>query len=112
MAVISPMADAHSAPDEEARMNVDAAAHFLSGQASWLCRALMGPGDPSAVGLVLGAHDRSHESWLTLIASAARVDDDAAQAALGRRCTSCPREDAAPACPRTARTTLPQAVPK
>jgi hypothetical protein len=73
------MADAQSAPYEEARMNVDAAAHFLRGQASWLCRALMGPGDPSAVGTVLGAHDRSHESWLTLIAGVARVDDDAAQ---------------------------------
>lgn len=40
---------------------------FLEAQAQWLQRGLQQGGDPIVVGIVLGAHDRSHERWLTLI---------------------------------------------
>jgi hypothetical protein len=63
-----------------ATVDVAAASLFLRAQASWLCRGLTRNDDPAAVGIVLGAHDASHESWLTLIA-ATQVShgDDTAQ---------------------------------
>jgi hypothetical protein len=42
---------------------------FLRAQSTWLGRGLERAGDPTAVGIVLGAHDTSHESWLALIAA-------------------------------------------
>lgn len=53
---------------------------FLRAQASWLARGLTHGTDPTAVGLVLGAHERAHERWVDLIASLhQRLGADAAQ---------------------------------
>lgn len=40
---------------------------FLQAQAQWLQRGLQHGSDPVAVGIVLGAHDRSHDRWVALI---------------------------------------------
>lgn len=45
------------------------AALFLRAQASWLRRGLRLADDATEVGVVLGTHDSSHESWVTLIAA-------------------------------------------
>lgn len=57
-----------------------AAAMFLRAQASWLRRGLRLVGDAVEVGLVLGTHDASHESWVDMIAAVERgLGDEAAQ---------------------------------
>jgi hypothetical protein len=57
-----------------------AAATFLRAQASWLRRGLRLVGDAVEVGLVLGTHDASHESWVDLIAAVERaLGEEAAQ---------------------------------
>lgn len=40
---------------------------FLRAQTQWLQRGLNNSGDRVAVGIVLGAHDRSHDRWVNLI---------------------------------------------
>lgn len=49
------------------------AALFLRAQASWLRRGLRLADNPTEVGLVLGTHDASHESWVALIAEIERT---------------------------------------
>ena len=54
---------------------------FLRGQAQWLERGLNSGNDAIAVGIVMGAHDRSHERWVATIRHVAAVlGDDAANA--------------------------------
>jgi hypothetical protein len=65
---------------ESDSLDAPAAAAFLRAQASWLRRGLRLATDPSEVGSVLGTHDASHGSWVSLIAEVERlVGDDAAQ---------------------------------
>lgn len=40
---------------------------FLRAQAQWLKRGLTHADDAVAVGIVLGAHDRSHDRWVAVI---------------------------------------------
>jgi len=40
---------------------------FIRAQSQWLARGLSRSADPVAVDIVLSAHDRSHERWVTLI---------------------------------------------
>lgn len=57
-----------------------AAAMFLRAQASWLRRGLRLVSDAVEVGIVLGTHDASHESWVDMIAAVERaLGDDATQ---------------------------------
>lgn len=61
-----------------------AAALFLRAQASWLRRGLRLSADPTEVEVVLGIHDSSHESWVSLIAAVEHsLGDDAAQLVSG-----------------------------
>lgn len=54
---------------------------FLRAQAQWLERGLLNGQDPIVVGIVLGAHDRSHDRWVaTIRVVAAVLGDDAANA--------------------------------
>lgn len=54
-------------------LDVEAVCLFMRAQSSWLRRGLRHADDPTAVGIVLGAHDASHESWLGLIAAIERI---------------------------------------
>ena len=57
------------------------ATKFLRGQAQWLERGLRCGNDRIAVGIVMGAHDRSHDRWVATIRHVAGVlGDDAANA--------------------------------
>ena len=54
---------------------------FLRAQAQWLERGLHSGQDPIAVGIVLSAHDRSHDRWVATIRMvSAALGDDAANA--------------------------------
>ena len=54
---------------------------FLRGQAQWLERGLRSGNDRIAVGIVMGAHDRSHDRWVATIRHVAgTLGDDAANA--------------------------------
>jgi hypothetical protein len=59
-------------------LNTDAAILFMRAQAAWLHKGLQHADDSTAVGIVLGAHDTAHESWLGLIAAVHRCLGDAA----------------------------------
>lgn len=62
------------------QIDIDTATLFLRAQASWLRQGLERSADPAAVGIVLGSHDASHESWLALIGLVERLDADVAEA--------------------------------
>lgn len=64
----------------ERPLDREAAMLFLRAQASWLRRGLRLSHDPVEVGVVLGTHDRSHESWVELIAAVDRSVDREASA--------------------------------
>lgn len=61
-----------TAVQEAQPLDRDAAALFLRAQASWLRRGLRLADNPVEVGIVLGTHDGSHESWVELIAAVER----------------------------------------
>lgn len=63
-------------PSSRGTLDVVSASLFLRAQSSWLCRGLERAADPTATGIVLGAHDASHESWLDLIATVQRCRGD------------------------------------
>lgn len=66
---------------ERAPLDRDAAELFVRAQSSWLRQGLARACDPAAVGIVLAAHDASHESWLSLISAVEqRAPGDAARA--------------------------------
>lgn len=69
-------------PDtSELAMVATRATTFLRAQAQWLERGLTNGHDPVAVGIVLDAHDRSHDRWVATIRMvAAALGDDAANA--------------------------------
>lgn len=73
---------AATADVEQQALDREAAALFLRAQASWLRRGLRLAADPVEVGVVLGTHDRSHESWVELIAAAERAGGHDAAAAI------------------------------
>ena len=50
-----------------AAMTATRATTFLRAQCQWLQRGLAHSSDPVAVAVVLGAHDRSHERWVSVI---------------------------------------------
>lgn len=53
---------------------------FLRAQSQWLQRGLLHGDDSVAVGIILSAHDRSHDRWVNLIDLVARtLDAEAAQ---------------------------------
>lgn len=54
------------------------AALFLRAQASWLQQGLDRVDDPAAIGIVLGTHDASHESWCALICALEQTAPDLA----------------------------------
>jgi hypothetical protein len=66
-------------PIDDAAAHNDAIALFLRTQASWLAHGLARADDPTAVGIVLGRHDVSHERWLGVIAYLDRVDQTVAE---------------------------------
>lgn len=64
-----------------AAMAATRATTFLRGQAQWLERGLRCGNDRIAVGIVMGAHDRSHDRWVATIRHVGGVlGDDAANA--------------------------------
>ncbi|MGH3665475.1 MAG: hypothetical protein ACRDU8_05210 [Egibacteraceae bacterium] len=66
--------------DPDAPADLRTAATFLRGQAEWLRRGLACATDPEEVGIVLAAHEGSHERWVGLVATAHRaLGPDAAQ---------------------------------
>ena len=67
-----PTLSAAAAVQEPQPLDREAAVLFLRAQASWLRRGLRLADDPVEVGVVLGTHDRSHESWVELIAAVER----------------------------------------
>lgn len=76
-------ADAAVAPPVTTELALVAtrATTFLRAQAQWLERGLTNGHDPIAVGIVLDAHDRSHDRWVATIRMvAAALGDDAADA--------------------------------
>ncbi|HWH32472.1 MAG TPA: hypothetical protein VNU01_07355 [Egibacteraceae bacterium] len=72
--MIQPIAtiSASGAVRDQQPLDREAAALFLRAQASWLRRGLRLAEDPVEVGIVLGTHDSSHESWVELIAAVER----------------------------------------
>lgn len=83
MGVIRGFCSPWSADDDAAAsgrlVDRNRAALFLRAQSSWLRLGLGRADDPTAVGIVLGAHDASHESWLALIAALEAEDAEAAE---------------------------------
>ena len=74
-------APAGTAPAGRAPLDIGAAEMFVRAQSSWLRQGLTRGCDPTAVGIVLAAHDSAHPSWLCLIAAVEeRVGPDAAGA--------------------------------
>lgn len=76
-----PSADAPVATQGVAQLALAAtrATTFLRAQTQWLQRGLLHSGDRVAVGIVLGAHDRSHDRWVNLIRIVGdRLGEDAA----------------------------------
>ena len=55
---------------------------FLRAQAQWLRRGLEHAGDAVAVGIVLAAHDRSHERWVAHISAVEQELGESAAAAV------------------------------
>jgi hypothetical protein len=72
-------------------LDTDAAVLFMRAQAAWLHKGLQHAEDPTAVGIVLGAHDTSHESWLGLIAAVHRSLGAAAASEVSRLYGFCGR---------------------
>ena len=68
-------------PAPPAALAATRATTFLRAQAQWLERGLLNGQDRIAVGIVLGAHDRSHDRWVSTIRLvAAALGDEAANA--------------------------------
>lgn len=83
---------------------------FLRAQTQWLRRGLASSSDRIAVDVVLGAHDRSHERWMTIVHQVCEVlgEDAAAEvsglyAAMGRVAGALEHRATEQLCPQVAR---------